>query len=374
MGFSFELLNRDPGCEARLGRIKTPHGEVATPNFMPVGTQGTVKALTPLQLKEAGAEIILANTYHLYLRPGNRLVRDLGGLHRFMNWSGPILTDSGGYQIYSLADLRKITEEGVIFRSHLDGSRHLLTPEKAIEIQQDLGADIAMCLDECTGYPVSFAEAQRSLELTNRWAKRCREAARSPDQAVFGIIQGGVFPELRRRAIAELAALDFEGYALGGLSVGEPKEDLLRILDFAAPLLPADKPRYLMGAGLPEDLLWGAERGIDLFDCVIPTRSARNGLLFTKRENVVIKNAIYKEDGNPLDSSCSCYTCRNFSRAYLRHLFMAKEILAMILNTIHNVSHYLGLMRGIREAVGRGKFREFKDGYLALRNPESKLT
>lgn len=360
MGFRFELIKKDHGSEARLGRISTPHGEIHTPVFMPVGTQGTVKALLPETVRELGAQIILSNTYHLYLRPGHELIRRLGGLHRFMNWNGPILTDSGGFQVYSLGALRKITEEGVAFRSHIDGSRHFITPEVSIEIQEALGSDIVMCFDECTPFPADFEYAQKSLDLTLRWAERSKKAKTQNGQALFGIVQGGTYPELRKRAISELVSIGFDGYALGGLSVGEPIETMLDIAAEHAPLLPQDAPRYLMGVGTPRDIIESVERGIDMFDCVIPTRCARNGLLFTNAGKIVIKNAIFREDERPLDSGCDCYTCRYYSRAYLRHLFMAKEILALVLNTIHNVRYYTALMEKIRTAIEEGGFRELK--------------
>ena len=360
----YQLLASDPACGARLGKITTPHGEINTPAFMPVGTQGTVKAMTPDQLRSLGAQIILGNTYHLALRPGHELIAQLGGLHRFMNWPGPILTDSGGFQVYSLGNLRSITENGVTFRSHLDGSRHLLTPEVAIAIQEALGSDIMMCLDECISYPAEYSTAEAALERTARWARRCLNRKQRHDQALFGIVQGGVYPDLRRRSVEQLISLGFDGYALGGLSVGEPKEGMRECLAAAVPLLPNDRPRYLMGVGTPEDIVEAVYQGIDMFDCVMPTRSARNGLLFTNQEKVVIKNARYRNDPTPIDSECDCYTCRNYSRAYLRHLYMAGEILAMVLNTIHNLRHYLRLMEQIRDAIREGRYRAFHDVYL----------
>lgn len=360
----FSPIAKDPGCEARLGTLKTPHGDVSTPAFMPVGTQAAVKALTPEQLRCLGAEIILSNTYHLYVRPGHQLIAALGGLHRFMNWHGPILTDSGGFQIYSLGNLRKITEDGADFQSHIDGSRHFLNPESAVAIQEALGSDLMMCLDECIAYPASPEEAEKALGRTSRWALRCKQSRRGEGQALFGIVQGGVYPNLRRRSAEELTAIGFDGYAIGGLSVGEPKELMLENLEVTAPLLPAAQPRYLMGVGTPEDLVEGVYRGIDLFDCVMPTRSARNGLLFTNEEKVVIKNARYREDGSPIDNTCDCYTCQHYSRAYLRHLYVAGEILAMTLNTIHNLRHYLRLMERIREAIHQGRYAEFRDRFF----------
>jgi len=369
MNFQFELLKKDPSTGARLGKIYTPHGEVNTPVFMPVATQGTVKSLIPETVRELGAEMILTNTYHLYLRPGHEIINALGGIHRFMNWSSPILTDSGGFQVYSLGALRKITEDGVIFQSHIDGSKHFISPELAIEIQEALGSDIMMCLDECTPYPAGFAEAKKSLALTINWAKRCKASKKSDSQALFGIIQGGMHPDLRRLAVEEMCTnIGFDGYAQGGLSVGEPKEEMLRIAEAITPLLPEDKPRYLMGVGAPEDIVSCVGYGIDMFDCVIPTRCARNGLLFTNHEKVVIKNARYRNDDAPVDSSCDCYTCRNYSRAYLRHLYMAKEILAMTLNTVHNIRYFMRLMERIRTAIEDGKYSEFKKDFYEINN------
>ena len=363
MSFSFELIKTSTDSRARLGRMTTAHGEVRTPVFMPVGTQGTVKAMAPDRLEEAGAEIILGNTYHLYLRPGHDLIRGHGGLHRFMNWDRPILTDSGGFQIFSLGPLRKITEEGVRFQSHIDGSKHFLSPEKAVEIQQALGSDIMMCLDDCTPYPADRACTEKSMALTHRWAKRCRVAKTGEGQALFGIVQGGLYRDLRRASVEALAEIGFDGYAIGGLSVGEPKALMLETLEATAPLLPAGRARYLMGVGTPEDIVEGVHHGIDLFDCVMPTRCARNGLLFTNRGKVVIKNARYRTDQAPLDETCDCYTCRNFSRAYLRHLFIAREILALLLNTIHNVRFYLALMERIRTAIAGGAFEDFRRSF-----------
>lgn len=368
---NFSLIAKDPACGARLGVIGTPHGDVSTPVFMPVGTQGTVKGLTPEQVRGLGAEIILGNTYHLYLRPGHRLIAELGGLHRFMNWRAPILTDSGGFQIYSLGALRTMAEEGATFQSHIDGSRHFLSPESAVEIQEALGSDIMMCLDECIPYPASRGEAERALGRTARWAARCKNSRHRPDLALFGIIQGGVYPDLRGRGVEQIAGIGFDGYALGGLSVGEPKELMLENLARTAPLLPADRPRYLMGVGTPEDLVDGVFHGIDMFDCVMPTRSARNGLLFTNGEKVVIKNARYREDGAPVDSQCDCYTCQNYSRAYLRHLYVAGEILAMVLNTIHNLRYYLRLMERIRSAIREGRYPDFRSRFLSERTVQT---
>jgi queuine tRNA-ribosyltransferase len=364
MAFSFEVLKQDARSGARLGKIATAHGEVSTPVFMPVGTQGSVKALMPETLKEMGAGMILSNTYHLYLRPGHQLVRDLGGLHRFMHWEGPILTDSGGFQVFSLGALRKITPEGVLFQSHIDGSRHFLSPELAVSIQEALGSDIMMCLDDCTPYPATHREAEDSLALTLQWASRSRVARQSPDQALFGIVQGGMHLDLRKNAIEALAAMGFDGYALGGVSVGEPKDSMMAVVAEMTPLLPCHRPRYLMGVGTPGDIVRCVGYGIDMFDCVMPTRSARNGLLFTNHEKVVIKHARYRDDPLPIDSLCDCYTCKNYSRAYLRHLFMANEILAMVLNTIHNVRHYLALMERIREAIRAERFTAFQEDFF----------
>lgn len=355
----FEIIHQDARSAARVGVITTAHGTVITPAFMPVGTQGTVKSLSSEDLEAVGASIILCNTYHLYLRPGHQLIDRLGGLHQFMNWNRPLLTDSGGFQIYSLGALRRIREEGVSFQSHLDGSAHLLTPEAAVEIQEALGADIIMCLDECVPYPASRDYSRQSLSLTTRWAERCRRAHTRKDQALFGIVQGGMFPDLRAQSAREITSLDFEGYALGGLSVGETKEQMYDMVDHTLPFLPREKPRYLMGIGTPQDLLENVKRGIDLFDCVMPTRHARNGMLFTSFGSLVIKNAQYADDPRPVDPQCGCYTCRNYSRAYLRHLFMAKEILSSRLNTIHNLFYYLTLMRNLREAIETGTLEEF---------------
>ncbi|HBG46897.1 MAG TPA: tRNA guanosine(34) transglycosylase Tgt [Deltaproteobacteria bacterium] len=365
-GFGFELLKKD--ASARLGRVKTPHGEFATPVFMPVGTRAAVKGLTPEELEEIGAEIILANTYHLYLRPGHDLVRELGGLHRFMNWKGPILTDSGGFQVFSLCKLRKITEEGVQFSSHLDGTRYTLTPESAIEVQEALGADIIMPLDECTPYPADREYTVESMNMTHRWAKRCKEAKRPNGQALFGIVQGGMYRDLRKESAEALMNIGFDGYAIGGLSVGEEKGLMKEMVASTVESLPQDKPRYLMGVGTPEDLVYCVEMGIDMFDCVMPTRNARNGTLFTRHGKLVIKNAQYEKDPGPIEEGCACYTCRSFSRAYLRHLYMAGEILAPRLNTIHNLFYYSSLMRSMRAAIGEGRFELFKKKFYEERS------
>lgn len=364
MAFNFQVLHKDTGTGARLGKIGTAHGEVTTPVFMPVGTQGAVKALLPETLRALGAGMILSNTYHLYLRPGHQLVRDLGGLHCFMHWEGPILTDSGGFQVFSLGALRKITPEGVLFQSHIDGSRHFLSPEGVVSIQEALGSDIMMCLDDCTSYPATHREAEASLALTLQWADRSRAVWKASDQALFGIVQGGMYLDLRKNAIDALTAMGFDGYALGGVSVGEPKEGMMEVVAETAPLLPHDRPRYLMGVGTPADIVACVGHGIDMFDCVMPTRSARNGLLFTNHEKVVIKHARYREDPLPIDSLCDCYTCKNYSRAYLRHLYMANEILAMVLNTIHNVRHYLALMEQIRQAIREDRYPAFQKQFF----------
>jgi len=364
MSFSYQLLKKCTQTKARLGKITTPHGEIETPIFMPVGTQATVKAMTPEELEQIGAQIILSNTYHLYLRPGHELIAEAGGLHKFMGWKKPILTDSGGFQVFSLGDLRKITEEGVEFRSHLDGSKHFLSPEKAIEIENALGADIIMAFDECAPYPCTHEYAQKSLERTTRWAKRCQEAHQREKQALFGIVQGGVYRDLREQSAREIVELDFPGYAIGGLSVGEPKEIMHEVLDYTVPLLPENKPRYLMGVGAPQDLIEGVRRGIDMFDCVLATRVARNGTMFTSQGRVVIKNARYARDFTPLDTECDCYTCRNYSKAYLRHLFKAEEILGLRLATIHNLHFLLNLMKNIRQAITEDRFAVYAQEFL----------
>jgi queuine tRNA-ribosyltransferase len=351
MSFRFEILARDSRTYARIGRIITPHGEFTTPVFMPVGTQASVKTVTPEELLACRVEIVLANTYHLYLRPTHTLIRDLGGLHRFMHWHRPILTDSGGFQVYSLASLRKLSAEGVVFQSHLDGSRHLLTPEKAIEIQEALGSDIAMVLDECVPYPATYDYALASQELTTRWARRARAAHHRADQALFGIVQGGMYPDLRAKSAGDLVELDLDGYALGGFSVGETKRLMYDLIAHTASCLPEEKPRYLMGVGTPADLVNCAKLGVDMFDCVMPTRNARNGYLFTRQGKLIIKNARYAQDPRPIDPECCCYTCQHYSRAYLRHLFVADELLAPRLNTIHNLHYYMEVMHMIRAAV-----------------------
>ena len=359
MAFHFEILAKDSLTQARLGKIETSHGSFTTPAFLPVGTQGTVKSLTPEELVDMGVEAILGNTYHLYLRPGHELIGRLGGLHSFMHWERPILTDSGGYQIFSLGDLRKISEEGVTFQSHLDGSLHFLSPERVIEIQRALGSDIAMVLDECIPHPSPYDYVKSSTRRTTRWAERCLRARYEDDPALFGIVQGGMHQDLRKESATDLVQMDFQGFAMGGLSVGEPKSVMLEILKGTLPLLPEDAPRYVMGVGTPEDILDAVRLGVDFFDCVLPTRNARNGTLFTSAGKLSIKQAQYAEDHRPIDETCSCYTCRHYSRAYLRHLYMAKEILSSRLNTIHNLFYYMVFMKEIRGAIQRGGLLDF---------------
>jgi queuine tRNA-ribosyltransferase len=361
--FGFELVRRDG--RARRGRMTTPHGVVRTPAFMPVGTAGSVKGVTPSELRQCGADIVLSNTYHLFLRPGHELIDRLGGLHRFMSWDGPILTDSGGYQVFSMADLRRpLDDDGAEFRSHLDGSVHLLSPEKSMEIQTALGSDVAMVLDECPALPATREQLVEAVARTTRWARRCREAYDGPG-VPFGIVQGGTDPGLREQSASELLALDFPGYAIGGLSVGEPDAAMFATVEHTAGLLPVDRPRYLMGVGRPADLVRAVGAGVDLFDCVMPTRNARNGTLFTSRGRINIKRAEYRDDPGPLDPDCGCETCRGYSRAYLRHLFLANEMLAGRLHTLHNLHHYLQLMAAMREAIEAGRFEAFRSEFEA---------
>lgn len=362
--FEFELIKEDPRTKARLGKFHTPHGSFDTPIFMPVGTQATVKAITPRDLEEMKAEIILANTYHLYMRPGHELIKEAGGLHKFMNWNRPILTDSGGFQVFSLADLRNIKEEGVSFQSHLDGSRHFLSPEKAIEIENALGADIIMAFDECVSYPAEYDYVKQSVDRTTRWLHRCIDAHKREDQALFGIIQGGMYADLRKKSAEDIVANDLPGYAIGGLSVGEPKPIMYEMLDCTVPLMPQNKPRYLMGVGSPDCLVEGALRGVDMFDCVLPTRIARNGTVFTSQGKVVVRNAAYERDFSPLDPECDCYACQNFSRAYIRHLLKANEILASILASIHNLRFLIHLMEQVREAIREERLIEFRNDFF----------
>jgi queuine tRNA-ribosyltransferase len=362
IGARFELLHTDG--PARRGRITTAHGTIETPVFMPVGTLASVKSLTSDQLQQLGPEIILNNTYHLMLRPGVELLEKLGGVHKFQSWDRAILSDSGGFQVFSLAKIRKVREEGVEFRSHIDGSPHFLSPERSIEIQQRMGVDIAMAFDECPPYGWSREQVEQSMDMTHRWARRSL-AAKTGDIALFGIVQGGTYHDLRKRSVEEVASLDFDGFAIGGVAVGESKPEMLDTMRFTAPLLPVDRPRYLMGVGTPVDLLDGVEAGIDMFDCVMPTRNARNGSLFTSRGKVAIKNAKYADDEAPLDANCSCLTCRTVSRAYLRHLYVNGEIAASVYNTIHNLAFYLDLMRGIRQAIVSNKFGAFRREFLS---------
>ena len=358
---TYELLHECKQTGARRGVIHTPHGDIQTPIFMPVGTQATVKSMTPEELKEeVKAQIILSNTYHLYLRPGQEIVKEAGGLHNFMKWDRPILTDSGGFQVFSLSSLRKITEEGVAFHSHLDGSKHLFTPESVMKTEEDLGADIIMAFDECCPYPSTYEYTKNSMERTTRWAKRCKEAHTTENQALFGIIQGGFFEDLRKKSAEDLIALDLPGYAIGGISVGEPKEEFLKMLYYTAPLMPKDKPRYLMGVGTPDYLIEAALAGIDMCDCVLPTRIARNGTALTSHGKVVVRNATYERDWTPLDSECDCYTCKNYTRAYIRHLVKANEILGVRLLSIHNLRFLTRLMENIRIAIENDCLGDFK--------------
>lgn len=359
-GKIFQIVKLDNSSNARAGVLHTLHGVVHTPVFMPVGTYGTVKTCSPDELKSLGAEIILGNAYHLYLRPGHNIVKKAGGLHKFMAWNGSILTDSGGFQVFSLGANREITEEGAIFKSEIDGSKHFFSPERSIEIQTAIGADIIMNFDECTPYPCDYEYAKNSMELTLRWAKRCKKAHKSK-QLLFGIVQGSVYHDLRRKCAEKLVEMDFDGYALGGLSVGEEKEIMYEIVGFTTPILPKNKPHYLMGVGTPENIVEAVSLGIDMFDCVLPTRNARNGSLFTSEGMLKIKNAKFKRDFTSLDPKCRCYTCKNFTRSYLRHLFIANEILAHRLHTIHNLHFYLSLMRGIRRSIIDGTFFKLKN-------------
>ena len=364
----FQLLAQSGS--ARAGVFETIHGKIETPVFMPVGTLATGKALSPEELKEAGAQIILGNTYHLYLRPGCEIIGRFEGLHRFMHWDRPILTDSGGFQVFSLAKLRKLTEEGYAFQSHLDGSRHLLTPEKAMEVQICLDSDIIMCLDQCLEHPATHEQAVAALELTTRWAKRCKTFWQDQTDcrnSLFGIVQGGMFADLRTRSAEEIAAIGFPGYAIGGLSVGEYKALMMEMAAHTLPLLPSDRPRYIMGVGTPEDLVELVGMGADMFDCVMPTRNARNGQLFTERGTINICNARFRDDDGPVDPACSCYTCRHYSLAYLRHLYTAREILAYRLNTIHNVHYYLNLVNTMRNAILDDRFDQFRKAFYSKR-------
>ena len=372
----FQIDKKSRDTHARAGELTTPHGTINTPIFMPVGTAATVKAIIPEELHDCGAQIILGNTYHLYLRPGMEVIRRFSGLHTFMNWNGPILTDSGGFQIFSLAKISKTTEKGFDFQSHIDGSRHLITPEDAVDIQTTLGADIIMCLDSCIPYPADEQQAKNALELTTRWARRCKtrwdkitdRKTTNRQNSLFGIVQGGMFKHLRQQSTEELIALDFTGYAVGGLSVGEPKDLMMEMADHSLPLLPDEKPKYVMGVGTPEDLVELVSLGADMFDCVMPTRNARNGKLFTSFGAVNINNAKFKNDTDPVDSECACYTCKNYSRAYLHHLYRSRELLSYRLNTIHNLHYYLQLMRNMRKAILNNSFAQFKASFYAKRD------
>jgi queuine tRNA-ribosyltransferase len=363
---TYEHIKSCKQTGARLGRVHTPHGVIDTPAFMPVGTQATVKTMSPEELKSMDAHIILSNTYHLFLRPGHELIKAAGGLHTFMNWDRPILTDSGGFQVFSLSDIRKITEEGVQFKSHLNGDKLFLSPEKAMEIQNALGSDIMMAFDECPPYPAEYEYIKKSLERTSRWAERCLSShARKQDQGLFAIVQGGMHEDLRRLSAEQLTSMDFPGYAIGGLSVGEPKHLIYEVLDYTTPLLPADKPRYLMGVGSPDALIEGSMRGIDMFDCVLPTRIARNGTCMTSTGRLVVRNAKYAEDFGPIDPKCSCYTCKNYSRAYIRHLIKADETFGIRLTTYHNLHFLLQLMREIRQAIADDCLLDFRNEFFA---------
>ncbi|RTZ97203.1 MAG: tRNA guanosine(34) transglycosylase Tgt [Deltaproteobacteria bacterium] len=368
--FTFTLQATSSTSRARTGKITTVHGAIKTPVFMPVGTLATVKSLTPEDLEAAGAQIILGNTYHLYLRPGCGVIDLFGGIHRFMHWDRPILTDSGGFQVFSLARLSKLSDEGYAFQSHIDGSRHLLTPEKAVDIQLCLNSDIMMCLDQCAPYPATRTEIRQSLELTTHWAERCHRAwtgADRPQNSLFGIVQGGMFSDLRRQSAQALVDIGFPGYAVGGLSVGEPRDLMLEMAEETLSRLPKDRPRYVMGVGTPEDLVNLVALGADMFDCVMPTRNARNGQLFTPKGTINIANARFKKDRHPVDSDCTCYTCRHYSRAYLRHLYKTRELLSYRLNTIHNLHHYLHLMDAMRQAIRRDEFSDFQRRFFEKR-------
>jgi queuine tRNA-ribosyltransferase len=366
---TFDLLKECSDTWARRGTIHTRRGAIETPAFMPVGTQGTVKGMMPEQLKEIGSQIILGNTYHLYLRPGHDRMARFGGLHKFMNWDRPILTDSGGFQVFSLGDLRKIDEEGVRFQSHLDGSKHILTPELSIAIQEALGSDIMMVFDECIPHPSTREYISVSTARSTRWAARCKAARTEESAALFGIVQGGMEEDLRQKSVEGLLEIGFDGYALGGLSVGEPAEVMYQVMDWSLPLLPKDHPRYVMGVGTPENLVEAVSRGADMFDCVMPTRNARNGVLFTRFGKISIKQARFIEDEMPIDPECSCYVCRNYSRAYLRHLYQSNEILSSVLNTTHNLYYYLHLMKRMRDAISEGTFKTFREDFYRKRIP-----
>jgi len=370
----FSLVKTCPDSSARVGELVTPHGVVETPVFMPVGSQGSVKTLTPEEVRDTGMNMLLANTYHLYLRPGISLIERAGGLHKFMAWDDPILTDSGGYQVFSLAGLRRVSDEGVVFRSHIDGSEHTFTPELAVQYQESLGADIIMVFDECSAADSDYAKAEQAMQRTHRWAEKCLKTQRRPDQALYAIVQGGVFPELRQRSVDFLTSLDFPGYAIGGLSVGEPKQSTYNVAGETAALLPENKPRYLMGVGSPEDLVECVSRGIDIFDSALPTRVARNGALYTPAGRINILNAQFTDLQQPIDTTCSCYTCRTFSAAYLHHLFKARELLAYRLATIHNLTFINNMMHRIRETILGGTFNSFRNGFLVNYQPTDEAT
>ena len=362
---TYELIKKDKQTGARLGIVHTPHGSFETPTFMPVGTQATVKTMAPEEIKQMDAGIILSNTYHLWLRPGHEIIREAGGLHKFMNWDRAILTDSGGFQVFSLSAMRKIEEEGVHFRNHLNGDKLFLSPEKSMEIQNALGSDIMMAFDECPPYPATFEYMKASVERTSRWAERCLTAhTNTSNQSLFGIIQGGEYEELRRQSAKDLVSLDFPGYAIGGLSVGEPKDVMNRVLDFTTPLMPENKPRYLMGVGSPDSLIDGAIRGVDMFDCVLPTRIARNGTFFTSKGRLVIKGAAFARDFGPIDEKCDCYTCQNYSRAYIRHLFKADETFGLRLASYHNLHFLMNLMKDVRQAIREDRLLDFKEEFF----------
>ncbi|HIO21013.1 MAG TPA: tRNA guanosine(34) transglycosylase Tgt [Nitrospirales bacterium] len=363
----FRVLHRESRTAARVGQLQTAHGAINTPTFMPVGTHASVKGISPQELREVGAQMILANAYHLYLRPGHKLIHELGGLHQFMSWDGPILTDSGGYQVMSLAENCTVTEDGAEFKSHLDGSVHHVTPERSMEIQEALGADVAMAFDECLAFPASREAVEPSVRRTTAWAQRCRDVHRRPNQALFGIVQGAHYPDLRQKSAREIVSIGFDGYAIGGVSVGEGKPLMYEMVEHATAELPASSPRYLMGVGLPEDLVECAARGVDLFDCVAPTRHGRTGWLYTATGRIQIKNAKHIHEEEPIDAACTCYTCQNFSRAYLRHLFMSRELFGLRLNTIHNLHTLTQLMREISEAINRDHLNEFRGAFYARR-------
>ena len=362
----YTVLHKSEDTFARRGVLETAHGKINTPIFMPVGTRGTVKTMTPEELKEQNAEIILGNTYHLYLRPGTDIIKKAGGLHKFMNWDGPILTDSGGFQVFSLTSLRKISKDGVEFASHIDGTRFFLGPKESMAIQRDLGSDIVMAFDECTPYPCTYEQAEKSLDVTLKWEKISRDQKLQEHQNLFGIVQGATYKDLRERSAKELVEIGFEGYAIGGLSVGEPEDKMFECLDWTVPYLPDDKPRYLMGAGTPRQIIESVARGVDMFDCVMPTRLARHGSAFVgKGDTIPLKAGRYKEDFDPIDENCSCYVCENYTRAYIRHLFNVGEILGLRLLTIHNIHYFLDLKRQIREAIAKNEFQQFRESFAS---------